>query len=75
MSVPIEYEITFRGRLDGAIGRAYPITERLVVHHNVEEDKYRWTDPANIKAREPFLRAIFSVRKRGGKDERKYELC
>lgn len=72
--IPTEYEITFRGRLDGAIGRAYPITERLMVHHTDEEDKNRWMDPANIKAREPFLRAIFSVRKRGSKDERKYEL-
>lgn len=72
--IPIEYEITFRGRLDGAIGLAYPITERLVVYHIDEEDKNRWMDPDNIKAREPFLRAIFSVRKRGSKDERKYEL-
>jgi hypothetical protein len=72
--IPIEYEITFRGRLDGAIGEAYPITERLVVYHTDKEDKNRWMDPDNFKAREPFLRAIFSVRKRGNKDERKYEL-
>lgn len=72
--IPVEYDITFHGRLDGAAGVAYDITERLVVHHIDEEDKNRWMDPDNIKAREPFIRAIFSVRKRGSSNERKYEL-
>lgn len=72
--IPTEYDITFQGRLDGAIGIFYPITERLVVYHTDKEDKERWMDPDNFKAREPFLRAILSVRKRGSKDERKYQL-
>jgi hypothetical protein len=72
--IPIEYDITFQGRLDGAIGIFYPITERIVVHHNDEEDKNRWKDPDNYKAREPFLRAIFAKRKHHGSNERKYQL-
>jgi hypothetical protein len=73
MSIPIEYDITFRGRLEHAIGLAYPITERVVVYHNDEEDKNRWKDPDNYKAREPFLKAIFAKRKHGT-NERKYQL-